>query len=222
MDSEDALDQLLEAKILHEESNEFELSRGFLECLEQKQNEPDIEQPFQNASDPQGHEATEEEGRPRYVFGQKPELHAIYQVVRDATDTLSFGERVNTVAIIEQFLNGFPPAEGAPSSFTPLYAAQLEYLTKIYPRAIVYIWRNNCDPCEVMQAEFDELFKTHPDDLGLFAVFGPEDAETLAEEYDAVAAPTTLFLINGDVDCRLLGAHHRTAIEAEIDKLRNS
>jgi hypothetical protein len=216
MEPEDVLERLTAAEVLEEASDGLALTEAFQDRIAARREALSIGQASPNAGP-----LLETDDRLRTVFDGDPERIAVFQAVDAVTAGLDLVERVNTVAFVEQFRNGFPPAEGAPDTFTPVHASQLSYLTAVYSRAIVYVWRHDCDSCDVIRAEFEDIFDSHPSDLGLFAVYGPDDPQTLEDEFQAVAAPTTLFVADGAVDCRLLGAHHRRAIEAEIEKLRS-
>lgn len=135
-------------------------------------------------------------------------------------DALEKGER----AWVSVILDGLEPdpvrAEGSPDLFTPIDAQKLPFVEQFFRKAIVYIWREDCDPCDVVRGDFDEIFEEPPTEMALFSAFGPDASELLQEEYDVVGGPTTLFLFDGRVDTRHIGAPHREALETEIEKLR--
>lgn len=84
----------------------------------------------------------------------------------------------------------------------------------------MYIWLDDCEPCETVHEDLDDIFEQPVDDLALFSVYGPDHAELLAEEYDVSGGPTVLFFHTGTVDARLYGAQHREVLETEIEKHR--
>jgi hypothetical protein len=72
----------------------------------------------------------------------------------------------------------------------------------------------------VVRDDFEEIFEPPPDDLLLLSVYGPECPVLLEERFDIVGAPTVLFVRGGTVDSRMVGGREKTAIESEIETLR--
>lgn len=127
---------------------------------------------------------------------------------------------VRTAPVLQLFRHGLPRAEGGPEAFLAVHGDQLATLTQLFPQSVVYVWRDDCDPCDAMRDTLDELFETKPDDLELFTVFGPDYAEALNDAFDIIGGPTTLFIRDGRVESRLQGAHHQETIESEVEFLR--
>jgi thiol-disulfide isomerase/thioredoxin len=149
-----------------------------------------------------------------------PALIARYLALSSRTEEHDVVERLRLVPIVEQFF-GTTPDEGAPDAFTPVQPDQLPFLLNLYERAIVYMWRDDCEPCDLMREELESLFPDPPEDIALFAVYGPDDPRFLYEEYDVSGGPATLFMLNGEVDARLYGAHYTGVVESEIETLRS-
>lgn len=154
------------------------------------------------------------------LWETEPALLAVYRALTAFLDDSSPEDRLSMVPVLAQFGPTPPRIEGAPVSFTPVYGEYLPPFLSCYRRAIVYVWRDDCPPCDTMRAELDTVFRAQPIDIGLFAVYGPTAADSLHEEYDVNGGPTTLFVIDGRVDARLHGAHHPETIESEIETLR--
>lgn len=131
------------------------------------------------------------------------------------------GEWLQTAAILSQLAQPRPRSEGSPRAFFPILGDWLDIFMDLFPNAIVYVWREDCDPCDVMKEKFDEIFGEPPDDLALFAIYGPDYARFLEEEYDITGGPATLFMLDGEVDVRLYGAQYRAVIDNEIGMLRD-
>lgn len=149
------------------------------------------------------------------------ELAATYLALVELTDGIPSDELVPVLTALSQLQYALPDLNGVPETFLPVPGTHLKTFLQFYHRAIVYVWREDCDPCDVMRDEFDDMFATPPDDVALFAVYGPDTAEHLREEYDVVGAPTTLFVLDGGVDSRLIGPHYREVIENEVEILRD-
>lgn len=148
------------------------------------------------------------------------ELVARYTVLRDRLPDRPREELLSLALLLAQFERGPPRDEGAPSAFVPVYADQLPVLVSLYRRCIVYVWRDDCDPCDLAREELDALFDTQPEDIACFAVYGPEDAELLDAKFDVVGGPTALFMIDGRVDARIQGAAHQETYVQEVTALR--
>lgn len=109
---------------------------------------------------------------------------------------------------------------GVPDPFTPVPGDRVAGLVNFHPRAIVYVWREECEPCDIVREWFEELFPEPPDDIGLYGVYGPDWAETVQEQFDVTVGPTTLFVVDGRVDCRHIGARTKASVEKEIANIR--
>jgi hypothetical protein len=139
-----------------------------------------------------------------------------------AESDLSTPDCLRSTLVVEQFQRSRPRSDGAPDGFLPVRGDQLPLVLTLTPRAVIYVWRDDCDPCDTMRDEFEAIFgRSGDDELGLYAVEGPEAPELLYERYEVVGAPTTLFVVDGEVDCRLTGAHYRSVIDSEIETLRD-
>lgn len=110
-------------------------------------------------------------------------------------------------------------AEGAPEPFVPIPGDQLPEFVDLYSRLFVYVWLDDCDPCDAVKSRLESVF-ARPRDVLPLAVYGPEYRDALASEYDVTAGPAMLFFRDGAVDTRLYGAHTEEIIETELEKLR--
>ena len=109
--------------------------------------------------------------------------------------------------------------DGAPESFIPVPATRLPSLLSIYSPALVYVWLDDSEKCDLAKADLEAVFETQQEVMP-FAVYGPAYKEFLEEEYDLSAGPAILFTRDGAVEARLYGAHGPATIEAELDRHR--
>lgn len=152
---------------------------------------------------------------------EAPDLIARYLAVAERDETLTPAQALTLSVLVGHLEDGRPRAEGAPDAFLPVDGDDLVRLVNLYGRCVVYIWREDCPPCQTVRAEFDAIFGADSaKDVMLLSVYGPGCSRLLQEEYDVVGAPTTLFTLGGAVDARLVGAPAREAIEREIETLR--
>lgn len=150
-----------------------------------------------------------------------PAVLADYETVAAFLPGLEHAKRVGVLNVLGGLRRSRPPDEGAPEAFLPVHGDRLPALVRLQRAAVVYVWREDCDPCDLVREDLEEIFDDRPpEDLMLYAVYGPEWAEELHDAFDVGGAPTTLFVRDGEVDARLLGAHPRTALENEVGILR--
>jgi len=150
-----------------------------------------------------------------------PGFVATYRALVDFVEGLSHQERLQTVISLERLRDPLPGEDGVPDAFLPIRGDRIETLLQLSPKAILYAWKEDCPPCDLVAGDFDEIFEEPPEDLALLAVYGPNWARELHELFNIPGAPTTLFIEDGEVVVRLYGAHHTEVYESEVDNLRN-
>lgn len=148
-----------------------------------------------------------------------PDVLAEYLALAEATG-LTHAERLRVLPLFDSFRSDGEPTDGVPNVFLPVSGFRLPFVVNMFKTAIVYVWKHDCSPCDLVRGDFDELFDAPPSDLGMFAVHGPSAAQFLYDTYRVDGAPTVLFFLDGEVDVRLRGAESRKVLETEIEKLR--
>lgn len=157
-----------------------------------------------------------------YEIGkQDADFIARYAVVEAYMDDVSEERPIRSVYALDQFFHESTPTSGVPDGFLPISGNLLRYVPDLFTKSIAYIWREDCDPCDVVRADLEQILDEPAQDIALFAVYGPEYSVLLSEEFDVVGGPTTLFIAGGSVDARIQGASHRMAIENEVEILRD-
>lgn len=144
-----------------------------------------------------------------------------YAALEEYVDLKAYAveDRVQLLTALARFRNDSPTA-GAPEAFLSVQGEHLPGLLGLYERAVVYLWRESCDPCDEMRSVLNDVFDRIPPDVMLISVYGPDSPILLEEIYNVVGAPTTLFVLAGRVDARLQGAHEQYKVESEVKKLR--
>jgi thiol-disulfide isomerase/thioredoxin len=211
------IEALVDGGLLVEGSGEqYALSGGFVEDVEASNDAIRTD----DGGDPFA-ESSGAETAMRHVVDDDPGLVSKYLAVDRRMPETSFEETLNAVFVLDQFIDPRPKTAGVPDGFLPIRCEHLEAAVNLYRRAIVYCWREECEPCDVMKEDFETVFDTAPDDVALFAVYGPDCAVSLQRRFDVEGAPTVLFFVDGSVDFRLTGGQYLDTLESEIDRFRN-
>lgn len=210
---------MLDSGVLVERSDGgFELTEAFQERVETKRHEIADLDPDERAS----RIARAWSGRDSpldVVQALSVDSLGVLLAVNDHLNDVDERSAARILVAIERLRSESVPEDGAPNAFLPVTAAELETIVAVYDACIAYVWRRNCDPCELMQETFDEIFEDSPEDLLAVAIYGPDDAQLLSDRYDVVGGPTTLFFSDGRINSRLIGAHHASVVESEIESI---
>lgn len=222
MGYEDHIEELLAEDVLGEDGDDgIRLTRSFLDAVEEQQARVDRgERDWHELIADAVTEDVVVERVLNLAWKQAEFLGYLLALASYTGNTLDV-EWLRTTAVLSQLDRPLPRTEGAPRAFFPIHGDWLGVFLDLFPNAIVYVWREDCDPCDVMKGEFDDIFDEPPDDLALFSIYGPDHARFLHEEYDVTGGPATLFVLDGEVDARLYGAQYRNVIDNEIEVLRD-
>lgn len=219
MAAERLFTSLSESGIVGSEGEDIELTEEFRAAVSAtrerllEMEEADIEAELSEHSEESATERLAE------LAGDHPQFVASFLEAAKRVDGLSPEEQVKITAIVQQLQTGLPPSTGTPDGFFEVAGQQLDPLLALNEKAIVYVWRDNCDPCEPIREDLETLLDD-PDDIALLSVYGPDCPRYLQENYDVVAAPTVLFAVRGEIDSRLQGPHPTPSYEGEIEYLR--
>lgn len=219
---ESSIDRLIEARILRECSpGEFTVTESLKTELDQMWDHIDasgwrtVLEGVKSAC-----KTDEQANLVLSALDERPERGARFLGIQAATD-FTITECLQLTYLLEDFYRQAQHDAGVPNSFLSIHGDQLPLVLSLTPKAIVYVWQSNCDPCDTMREEFESIFSSvENNELGLYAVYGPDAAEWLYERYSVVGAPTTLFFVNGEIDARLQGAQYRSVIVSEIETLQ--
>ena len=149
------------------------------------------------------------------------EFIARYTTIYQRTSGFTPTQIMTLTVVVGQVERGLPRTKGAPIAFLSVEGQDLIRLARAQDRAIIYAWRHDCEPCETVRSDLDNLFGDDPPgDLLLLAVYGPGCARILDQEFDVKGAPTLLFTLDGQVDARIVGAPSIQALKSEVQALR--
>lgn len=224
MNDDAVFDQLVEATVLTEtEDGEIGVAEVFDETVAEKENY--IETTTDNTL---RDELQDFETPPEYVdrlinvAESAPTFLAQYLTIRQAAGGLDFETAIRVTLLIDDFDAPTPPTDGSPDHFFSVRGETLPTLLTIFPVAIVYIWREECPECDTVRDDLEAIFSEPPSDISLFSIYGPDCASFLEDEYNVVGGPTTLFVVDGEIDSRLQGAHFKQVLETEIREMRKT
>ncbi|NHN42919.1 thioredoxin family protein [Halorubellus sp. JP-L1] len=134
----------------------------------------------------------------------------------DHLEDVSFEQAVSAGFVVNQVVEGPFREDGVPDGFVPIAGRQLGVVEAVCDRAIVYVWRHDCDPCDTMRETLESLLSGFTDDVARFAIYGPDAARYLHDTYDVQGGPATLFVADGGIESRLYGAHYEDVVESEL------
>lgn len=157
---------------------------------------------------------------PFAALGTKdPRTVAELCALSDHLEPSSNDDWLSLLPVLRLFRPNETPTDGVPESFIPVPAMHVPHLTQVYSPALVYVWLEDCPPCDTTKADLESIFE-RSEGVMPFAVYGPDYREFLASEYDVTAGPALLFMRQGTIDSRLYGAHSGQTVKAELERLR--
>ena len=221
--SERVAEALVQNGVLVETEDGFGIAESFTDAVERTResveglDEAGVEERVADAVDDEDRRALVTE-----VGTDDREFLALYLTLTERLPSLPAETRIRIVPFLQAFRGSPPRDEGAPEAFVPIHGDRMRTVTRLFPRSIVYVWLDDCEPCDAMREKFDELLDGRPDGVELFAVYGPDYAEFLHQEYDVKGGPVTLFMLRDAVDSRYYGEKHERVVEKEIEILQES
>jgi hypothetical protein len=147
------------------------------------------------------------------------EAHALPELLalQDALDSGGSRPVLWAAVMLNQYRPSLPPGDGTPDYFLPVHGDRLPTLLKLSSEAIVYVWRHECPPCELVRSDLEGLIDPEAIDRPLYAVYGPDAPELLQEMYDVFGGPTVLFCVGDRVDMRIQGPQHPKVFHRALD-----
>lgn len=100
---------------------------------------------------------------------------------------------------------------------------QFNNLIKEFPDTIMVIdlWAAWCGPCKAFGPIFEQLQKEYSRDF-IFMKVNIDHSPTIAQRYRVTGVPTTLFLKNGGIINKVVGAMNYDSMKQVLEKLKNA
>jgi len=105
----------------------------------------------------------------------------------------------------------------------PIHVSDSEFQAKVLDSTtpvVVDFWAPWCGPCRMVAPILDELGKEYDGKLTIAKVNTDENPEW-AMKYGVQGIPTMLFVKDGEIVDRIVGAHPKPSIQQRVDAMMN-
>jgi len=104
---------------------------------------------------------------------------------------------------------------------TPIHVSDAEFEEKVLKSAtpvVVDFWAPWCGPCRMIAPVLDDLAKEYGEKL-VIAKVNTDENPSYAMQFGVQGIPTMLFIKDGELVDRMVGAAPRPAIQQRVDNL---
>lgn len=211
-------DALFSAGVLRTRDDDVTLASAFAAAIEEYESEVSRRSRDELADLIRENTGDETDVEAMLALGEKdPRTIAELCALAQRADGLP-SDWLSLLPVLRLFRRESGPTDGVPDPFIPVPGELVPPFARIYSRLLVYIWLDDCPPCDALKDRLESIFD-RPTGILLLAVYGPADRAVLAREYDVTAGPALLFMRGGRVDSRLYGDHAERVIANEVDRL---
>ncbi len=215
LENEITINKLTEFDLITSNSNqEYELSKKLKKDLESI-----------DITDKQIHSDLQDNPKEKKLYQVcKDDIDFIkkYLAVSNNIEDVSFENQIKLTFVLDTFIKPELEFGGVPDAFLPVRGKHLRTAINLYPKSIIYAWRDDCNGCDLQKEVFNKIFEKEREAIALFAVYGKNCASLLDDKFNVSGAPTTLFCLNGNVDSRLIGSQSEQSVRNEINVIQNT
>lgn len=121
---------------------------------------------------------------------------------------------------MRRLMQGFSMPKSIVNVNTP---DQFNQLTKEHPNTIIVIdfWAEWCGPCKMFGPIFEKLQQEYANQF-IFAKINVDINQQVAAAFQVTGIPTTIFVKNGQMIHRIVGAANYNSMKMVLDKFSNS
>ncbi len=147
-----------------------------------------------------------------------PKILSRVIALRNIDSSPSLGQTVLLSVVTQQLETEFPRTDGAPEGFVSVTGTALNTLVSTCEHCLVYVWREECEPCETVAEVLSELPTDDSRTTAVpLSVYGPDNVSMLRKKYDVVGAPTVFSTEDGRVDTAITGPAPKSKLTAELE-----
>jgi thioredoxin 1 len=105
----------------------------------------------------------------------------------------------------------------------PIHVTDSEFQEKVLNSSapvVVDFWAPWCGPCHMVAPILDELAGEYADKI-VIAKVNTDENQGLAMKYGIQSIPTMIFIKDGEMFDRIIGAHPKPSIQQRVDAMLN-
>ncbi|MFC7070933.1 thioredoxin family protein [Halobaculum lipolyticum] len=121
-------------------------------------------------------------------------------------------ERATMAAIVTEIA----PATPVPQAMRELADDEVDEFLAANDRAVVFVWRLRCDPCDRMKADIEATLESFPADVAVAGIDG-EAAPGFRRRFDVDSAPAVVCVADGEATAVETGYRSPEALAALVD-----
>lgn len=212
-DTEDLYDRLRSEGVFEESGKDIRLTDEFVDTRERWQEE--VAEFDESTYAARVEEYATEGEVPADDVDERTLADAI--AVRETCETIDSPTSAHVARSLQRSETG-DENPNVPAGFVALSGEEMEQFMQAHPASVFFCWRKDCRPCELVREDLEALRSDGeiPENVGLGAIYGPDNAEVLYEKYEVGGSPTMLFCSEDGVESRYVGYPGIEGLKSEI------
>ncbi|MFC7097575.1 thioredoxin family protein [Halobaculum marinum] len=119
-------------------------------------------------------------------------------------------------ATMAQIVTEIAPATPVPQAMDELADDEVEAFLAANDRAVVFVWRLRCHPCDQMKDEIEATLSALPDDVAVAGIDG-EEAPDFRRRFDVDSAPAVVCVADGEAVAVETGYQPSASVAALVE-----